>query len=127
MGNGIPCQPPLVVPQPNRQRAKVAKGKPTGDRWQTFNRIIDDILAPLTNAEARALMILFRDARADIARTAQSDIARRAGVSRRAIVDALQSLKQRGLIEIIRRGNLRNGVSEYRILPQKTSNQGASI
>jgi len=50
-------------------------------------------------------------------RTAQTDLARRAGVDVRTVRRAIGKLRDRGLLVVVNRGGLRRGVSTYRVRP----------
>ena len=95
-----------------------------GDRFAVLNAFTDCGMATLTGAEAKVWLILFRDTkRTGTARTGQTDLARRAGLSIRSVKLALRSMKAKGLIKIVRRGRLNAGPSVYRIHP--TGSHGA--
>lgn len=87
--------------------------------------------ADLTLAEALVWLVLFRDTKPEgTARTGQADIARRAGLSIRGVKLALRVLKAKGMVQVIRRGQLNAGPSTYRVHPtsapcmgQKTSKE----
>jgi DNA-binding IclR family transcriptional regulator len=51
------------------------------------------------------------------ARTAQADIARRAGLKPRMVRYALASLEAKGMVHVVRRGRLNAGPSIYRVHP----------
>ena len=93
----------------------IAKGKAPG-RWAMLNAFTDDIAGTLTPAAVLTWLILFRDTqRTGTAKTGQTDLARRAGVSDRAIRAALTELEDRELVEVIRRGGIHRGPSVYRV------------
>jgi DNA-binding GntR family transcriptional regulator len=52
-----------------------------------------------------------------LAKTSQASIARRVGVSDRAVRSALKVLAGKGLVIVVQRGSLRRGPSSYRVLP----------
>jgi DNA-binding transcriptional ArsR family regulator len=93
------------------------KRKKTG-RFAVLNGFVDYSLRGLSKSELAAWLILYRDTREGIAKTSHSDIARRAGVSKRAITAAMRKLEKRGLVEVVYRGGIQRGVSRYRVLPQ---------
>ncbi len=88
-----------------------------GERFAVLNDFTDVSLSMLTGAEAKVWLILFRDTKAatGAARTGQTDIARRAGLSARAIKTAVRLLKLKGLLTVVRMGRLNGGPSIYRI------------
>ena len=101
---------PSSPPSPRRRGGR-------GDRFAILNAFADVALATLTGAEAKAWLILFRDTKAatGTARTGQSDFARRAGLSPRAVKGAIRSLKTKGLLVVVRMGRLNAGPSIYRV------------
>jgi DNA-binding MarR family transcriptional regulator len=60
-------------------------------------------------------LVLYRDSRDGIARTGQTDIARRAGINRRTVYRALRRLEGRGLVKIVYARGLGRGLSRYRV------------
>ena len=114
---GEPARPaPAAKPQRRSGR---------GERFAVLNAFADCSLATLTGAETKVWLILFRDAKAatGTARTGQADIARRAGLSLRAVKLALRSLRAKGMVHVVRRGQLNAGPSVYGIHP--TGSHGA--
>ena len=102
-----------------RKAGKGAKAKrfssDTGDRFRVLNNFADFTLGPLSRSEIVTWLILYRDTKNGIARTSQSDIARRGGLSSRSVASAVASLTEKRLIEVVRRGGLRQGPSIYRV------------
>lgn len=104
--------PTVMAKTPAKGRAK---GKAPG-RWAMLNAFTDDIAGTLTPAAVLTWLILFRDTkRTGTAKTGQTDLARRAGVSDRAIRAALTELEDRGLVEVVHRGGIHRGPSVYRV------------
>jgi hypothetical protein len=101
---------PATTAKPKRRNGR-------GERFATLNAFADIGMAGLTGAEAKVWLILFRDTKAatGTARTGQNDMARRAGLSVRAIKKAIQTLKAKGMITITYRGRLNAGPSIYRV------------
>lgn len=106
--------PPLYSAEPTPLRQGKAKGK-AGGRFAVLNAFVDFTLADLGRAEIAVWLVLYRDCRDGIARTGQTDLARRAGVSRRTVGRALRRLEKRGLVKIVHRGGLGRGLSRYRV------------
>jgi hypothetical protein len=104
---------------PRRDSAKGKSGsgrRRTGDRFGLLNAFVDFTMANLKPSERAAWLVLFRDTKSNgIARTSESDIARRAGCCVRMVRYALASLARRGLLRIVRRGGLQSGPSSYRV------------
>jgi hypothetical protein len=98
-----------------------AKGKPsrrnTADRFAVLNAFVDFTMQELSRAEALVWLVLYRDTKDSIARTAQTDIARRAGVNVGTVKRAMTGLRRRGLLTVVFRGSLRRGPSAYRVYP----------
>jgi hypothetical protein len=90
------------------------KGK-TGERFAVLNGFVDITLAELSRGEIAVWLVLYRDTRDGTARTSYDDIARRAGLNRRNVGRAVRRLEGRGLVNVIHRGGLRQGVSRYRV------------
>ena len=109
---------PAPPVKPKRRAAR-------SERFATLNAFADFALAALTGAEAKVWLILFRDTKAatGTARTGQADLARRAGLSLRAVKLAVRSLRAKGMLHLVRRGRLNGGPSVYRI--HSTSSHGA--
>lgn len=133
---GCEVLPPLIrddiEPQHSKERRdgkdSMDKNKPKGpsrqrkaaaDRFAVLNNFIDFTLAGLTRNELAVWLVLYRDSREGIARTSQSDIARRAGVARRTVVRVLQRLEGLKLLKTVHQGGMRRGVSIYRVIPLK--------
>jgi len=71
----------------------------------------------LKRNELAVWLILYRDSRDGIASTAQSDMARRAGISDRTVRRVLKQLEGYGLLRTVYRGGINRGPSKYRVLP----------
>lgn len=106
-----------------------AKGKParrkTGNRFGVLNAFVDCTLAGLTRNEIAVWLVLYRDTKLDgTARTGQSDIARRAGISARSVRRGIEGLRQRGLVKRVYQGGIGRGASAYRIRPLPPDKHG---
>jgi len=82
---------------------------------------VDYTLAGLDRSAMAVWMVLYRDTKDGIARTGQTDIARRAGIGRRTVVRAVNRLEKQGLLVRVHRGGLNRGTSSYRVLPLATA------
>lgn len=112
----LPPLEPGPAPQ-NKPPAKAGKPKKTAERYGTINAFVDFDLANLTRNEIAVWLVLWRDTKNGTARTAQSDIARRAGIVRRTVVRVLSTLEAKGLLQRVHRGGLNRGMSVYRVQP----------
>lgn len=84
-------------------------------RWPMINGFVDAVIRELSRNELAVWLIIFRDSRNGLARTGQSDIARRAGVCVRTVRRTIRKLERRGLLIVVFRGGLNRGPSTYRI------------
>ena len=84
-------------------------------RWQTLNQFVDLVLRDLSGGEVAVWLVLFRDARDGKARTGITDLATRCGMSRRGITKALALLKEKRLVEVIRRGSAAGAPNVYAV------------
>ena len=111
---------PPMNPRPataNNSPKDKPKKRATGDRFSTINAFVDCSLAELSRSEALTWFVLWRDTKDGTVRTSAADIARRIGCSRRAVTDALAGLRKRGLLTLIYRGGMNQGVSIHRVQP----------
>lgn len=115
-------EPPPLTPKPQAAGRQLpekhgkAKGK-AAERFAVLNSFVDFTLADLARAEIAVWLILYRDTREGTARTAVSDLARRAGCDRTTVFRALRRLETRGLVKVVHRGGLGKGASRYRVRP----------
>jgi DNA-binding transcriptional ArsR family regulator len=111
--------PPPTPAEQNRTPEKRHTGRRggRGERFAVLNTFTDCALAKLTGSEAKVWLILFRDTKAatGTARTGQADLARRAGLSERAVRYALTGLEAKGLVVVMQRGKLGRGPTTYRV------------
>lgn len=91
--------------------------KKAGDRFAVLNAFVDFTAAGLDRGELVVWLVLYRDARDGVAQVSQVSIARRAGMSDRAVRNALGRLIGKGLVKIVRQGRIGKGASSYRIRP----------
>jgi len=108
--------------EPDRPAPPTAKPKrrARSERFAVLNAFVDFGIADtdLTPAEALVWLVLFRDTKGTgTARTAQADIARRAGLDVRTVRRAVASLESKGILQTVRRGRLNGGPSVYRVHP----------
>jgi hypothetical protein len=119
-----------VTPQPtaaseaisggNRPRGRSTGNRAVGDRWAVLNAFVDVALAKASEAELRVWLVLYREVRpGGLARAGMTDIARRAGMTRRAVVKGINGLKRHGLIEVAARGSINGTPNSYRLLNPK--------
>lgn len=95
-----------------------SRGRTRSERFAVANAFVDlgMSIGKLTGAEVKVWLILWRDTKRDgTARTGQADIARRAGLTVRAIKKAIASLAAKGFVSVVTRGKLNVGPSIYRV------------
>ena len=115
-----PMEPRPVRPTSTANGKRGEKPKRTegaGDRFATINAFVDFTLGGLTRNEAAVWLVLWRDTKDGTARTAQTDIARRAGIGRRTVVRIVGRLETMGLLRTVHQGGLNRGMNVYRVLP----------
>jgi predicted DNA-binding transcriptional regulator len=100
-----------------RTRKGSAKRTAAGQRFKVVNTFVDFTLRTLRRNEIAVWLILWRDTRDGIARTAQADIARRAGITDRTVRRSIGKLERSGLVQVVRRGGINSGASTYRVRP----------
>lgn len=118
---GCEVLPPLEPSKPashneNKPLRKAPRSE-TANRFAVLNSFVDVSLRELTKAETAVWLVLYRDTRNGTARTSQADIARRAGLSVRAVKGAIKRLIKCGLLRRIWKGGLNRGPSIYRVIP----------
>ena len=84
-----------------------------GDRFRTLNAFVDATMRELTPSEKIVWFVLFREVRNGVANVAQGDIATRSGLTQSTVSQAIQRLKGRGLVRVVRQGGFRSGQSTY--------------
>jgi len=113
---GLPGATMLPPMEPTIAPARPAARKRSGGRFTEINGFIDCTLATLTPSEAAIWLILWRDTKPNgLARTGQTDLARRAGCDTRTVRRALAGLAVVGLVKVVRQGRLGAGPSTYRV------------
>jgi len=101
----------------NRTANPASKQRGQGDRWATLNTFVDGVMGRCTEAELRVWLVLYREVKpGGQARVGMTDIARRTGMTRRGVVNAVNGLKRRGLIEVVTRGSINGSPNSYRLL-----------
>lgn len=104
---------PVKASPTSEGRAKPVAGK--GDRWAPLNYVADLALRDMTGAEAKVWLVLHREVRNGTVRVGMSDVARRAGISRRSVIRSIEAMKARGLLEVIARGTIDGNPNTYRL------------
>lgn len=115
--DGCAVLPALVrrVPEPNQPHDR-QRNRLTRDRFSCINALVDGSLRDLSRAEVTTWLILWRDTKPNgLARTSQTDLARRAGTDPRTVRRAIKKLVKGGLLTVVHRGGLRRGMSSYRV------------
>lgn len=113
----------LTTPAVKRAVHKTNKSKPskaTGQRFQSINDFVDATMQKLKPTAALAWIVLWRDARNGIARTSQSDIARRVGVSRKTAMRAIAELEAASIVKRVVKGNSFKQCSAYEVYAKPT-------
>ena len=121
---GCSTLPPMEPPRPRTASTANSKAgnKPkrtaaTSNRFGELNAFVDCSMADLSRAEALTWLVLWRDTKNGTVRTSMTDVARRIGTTRRAVVDAVPKLEKRGLLFVVYRGGLKRGMNVYRVHP----------
>ncbi len=87
-------------------------------RFELLNAFVDSGMAELSRGELAVWLTLYRDTKRDgTARTSLSDIARRGGMDRQTASRAVGRLARRKMLQVLRRGGLKDGPSSYRVFP----------
>ncbi len=87
-------------------------------RFELLNAFVDSGMADLSRGELAVWLILYRDTKpGGTARVSLGDIARRAVIDRQTASRAVGRLARRKMLQVLRRGGLNQGPSEYRIFP----------
>ncbi|GIW97050.1 MAG: hypothetical protein KatS3mg111_0383 [Pirellulaceae bacterium] len=114
-----PMNPEPPEPMDSGRATRNPKGTRTkrkaAGRFGVLNEFVDCSMDGLTRAEIAVWLVLYRDVRDGVASTSQSDIARRAGISRKSVGKAIRKLEGRGLLQVVYRGGFHRGISKYRV------------
>jgi hypothetical protein len=122
----VPGLPPMEADRPRRPAAEATPKGPrhrrhAAGRFGVLNAFLDLTAGTLTRAELLTWLILYRDTKPEgTTRTAQADIARRAGTDARTIRRALVRLADAGLVRTVWQGGFRKGASVYAVEPLPT-------
>jgi len=108
-----PMRDETAKPEPKTSDKKTPKRD--AGRWNELNTFIDITMRDLTPAQTAVWLTLFRDERKSVSKSAQTDIAKRCGLSRESVSRAIVELERRGLVQTIRQGGLNRGFSWYRV------------
>jgi hypothetical protein len=114
-----PLAPAAAPDRSGAERKPQGVAPPEGGRFGVLNSFVDVTLRRVGPTAAIVWFVLFRDAKPDgLARTAQTDIARRIGKTSRTVRSAVRKLEQLGLLMVVRRGRLNVGATVYRVRSQ---------
>lgn len=116
-----PAAAPAATERPAGRKGgrRNAKGFPKhSERFASINAFVDGSLRGLGRAPMAVWIVLWRDERHGLSRTAISDLARRVGCSRSTVGRALASLKKLGLVTLVRPGGPLAGPNVYRVRPE---------
>ena len=110
--------PPMFAATPpkkpeEKQPKRKGNHRKAGGRFAAANDMADITLRTLRNSEFRVWFLLWRDTRDGSARTSHTYLADRAGLSVRSVNRAINGLKKRGLLKVVRQGGLGRGMSRY--------------
>jgi DNA-binding MarR family transcriptional regulator len=87
-------------------------------RFEVLNAFVDSGMADLSRSELTVWLVLYRDTKpGGTARASLGDIANRAGIDRQTASRAVGKLTRRKMLQVLRRGGLNLGPSEYRVFP----------
>jgi hypothetical protein len=104
---------------PELATAMVRRGKRqyrVQQRWKLLGDFVDIHQKSLTGAEVAVWLCLYRDTQKNgLAQTAQTYISTRTGYSKRQVIRSLISLRAKGLLKLVKRGNQFHGLSLYRV------------
>jgi hypothetical protein len=93
------------------------------DRFAVLNAFVDVSLRSLCRGDIAVWLVLYRDTKNGTARTGQTDIARRTGLSTRGVRKALARLEANRLVRCVHRGGLGRGASRFAVLPIAATNE----
>ena len=110
-----PFKPGRSEPAKPESKTKTKAPKKEPNRWQELNNFIDITMRDLTPAQTAVWLVLFRDERRGVSKSAQPDIARRCGLSRESVSRAITELERRGLVQTLHQGGLNRGLSWYHV------------
>lgn len=99
------------------RKGRPPPARPPSDRWAVFNAFADTVMGGLTRVEVAVWLALFRDTKREtgLARTGQTDLARRCGCDVRSVQSAVRSLQDKRLLVRVQRGRINAGPSVYRV------------
>ena len=121
VGEELPLIPPPGHIGKNVGQNTAETPKPyAGNRFILLNEFIDSGMSGLSRLEALVWLVLFRDARGDIAETSARYIGTRVGVDRRSVQRALAKLRSVGLLTVKRKGGLNRGANVYQLRSHAT-------
>jgi hypothetical protein len=109
---GCDVLPPMDTEKPVPRKKTPGKA---ADRFAVLNQFVDRSMVSLQLTDVAVWLVLYRDTRKGLARTAQTDIARRAGIGTRTVPRSLKRLRAAGLLEVIHQGGLNRGISVDRV------------
>ena len=116
---------PMLTPeetarQPTQGEQRSKGRRQGGQRFGTLNAFVDGSMATLRRNDIAVWLVLWRDTKDGIARTGQSDIARRVGATARTVRRAIGRLRRYGLLVLVYQGGLNRGTSAYRVESPRT-------
>ena len=104
--------------KPDRPARQKTSKRASRLRFEVLNAFVDSGMADLSRAELAVWLVLYRDTKpSGTARASLADIANRAGIDRQTASRAVGKLSRRKMLQVLRRGGLNQGPSEYRVFP----------
>jgi DNA-binding MarR family transcriptional regulator len=111
---GCEVLPPLTAAGDSRSAEDTASS-----RFLVLNSFVDQSMRQLRTSEIAVWLTIYRDTRDGIARTAQSFIAARTGLSLSTVCRAVKTLRAKGLLVRLKQGGKGRGINLYRVLGRR--------
>lgn len=108
--NRAPAAPEPPPSRPSARKGNNGKGASQDDakrrshlRFEVLNALVDIGMANLTRSELAVWLVLYHDTKPDgTAHVSFDDIARLAGIDRRSVTRAVDTLKQKKMLQVVR-------------------------
>jgi hypothetical protein len=109
--NSFEVRSPRATPSAQKSTAR----RKTRDRFIRLNEFVDFSMTDLKRNQIAVWLALYRDERDGTTLTSQKGIAARAGCCTRTVRNAIKTLVNAGLVEVVYQGGLNRGPSRYRV------------